>query len=454
MASILIVDDNIDTCKLLNSFLGRKGYEVDTASTGSEGLRKVKENKFDLILCDFRLPDHDGLTMIEQIRSISPLTKIVIITGYSDVGLAVKSIKKGAFEYVTKPIIPDEILNTISNALKSNVVITTSDKPQKEDLKPKKDNFVIGTGENAKHISKLTKLVSPTNMTVMIIGESGTGKEVTAQRIHNESKRNKEPFISLDCGALPNELASSELFGHKKGAFTGALNDKKGVFELANKGTLFLDEIGNLNYENQIKLLRVLQERKIKPLGSEKDKNVDVRIVVATNEDLKIKADRGEFREDLYFRLNEFRIDLFPLRNRKSDIKEFANFFLKKANSELDKNVKSVSKEVLSIFKDYGFPGNIRELQNIMKRAVLICDNTSIEKDHIPTEICFPQPNTDDFVRSGTECSLKEIVEQAERKAIIAALLKAKYNKSKAAKMLEIDRKTLYNKIDQYELDC
>lgn len=453
MGNILIIDDNVDTCELLNAFLSRKNYQVDTATSGSEGLKKVKKDRFDLILCDFRLPDYDGLEMIEQIKSLSPNTRIVIITGYSDVGLAVKSIKKGAFEYVTKPIIPDEILLTISNALSEKSKKEPQETKSRTSVASKKETFVKGSGENSQHISKLTKLVSPTNMTVMIIGESGTGKEVTAKLIHSESKRHDKPFVSLDCGALPNELASSELFGHKKGAFTGALNDKKGVFELANSGTLFLDEIGNLNYENQVKLLRVLQERTIKPLGSEKDKKVDVRIVVATNEDLKIKANRGEFREDLYFRLNEFRIDLFPLRNRKSDIKEFATYFLKSSNLELEKDIKEVSKEVLSIFKDYSFPGNIRELQNIIKRSVLLCEGSSIEKDHIPTEICFPQLAVPDLSPISDNCSLKEVVEQAERKAIQGALLKAKYNKSKAAKLLEIDRKTLYNKIDLYSLD-
>lgn len=452
MENILIIDDNIDTCELLKAFLSRKSYNVSTAVSGSEGLKKIKEDRFDLVLCDFRLPDYDGLEMIEQIKSLSPTTKIVIITGYSDVGLAVKSIKKGAFEYVTKPIIPDEILLTISNALSAKVKVL-QEVDNKANESSKKETFVKGSGDNAKHIHKLTKLVSPTKMTVMIIGESGTGKEVTAKLIHSRSKRSDKPFVSLDCGALPSELASSELFGHKKGAFTGAFNDKKGVFELANKGTLFLDEIGNLNYENQVKLLRVLQERTIKPLGAEKEKKVNVRIVVATNEDLKIKANRGEFREDLYFRLNEFRIDLFPLRKRKSDIKEFVTFFLAKANKELDKNVKNVSKEVLTILKDYLFPGNIRELQNIIKRAVLISDGKTIEKDNLPPEICYPQTTEEEFSSTSDGISLKEVVEQAERKAIISALIKAKYNKSKAAKMLEIDRKTLYNKIDQYSLD-
>jgi two-component system response regulator HydG len=452
MEKILIIDDNVDTCELLNAFLARKNYEVATATSGGEGLKKIEKGEYDLVLCDFRLPDYDGLSMIEQIKSISPQTKIVIITGYSDVGLAVKSIKKGAFEYVTKPIIPDEILLTISNALSAK--ISKAKTQESKSAQPLvNEEFVKGNGENAKQINKLTKLVSPTNMTVMVIGESGTGKEVTAKSIHRQSKRGRHPFVSLDCGALPNELASSELFGYKKGAFTGALNDKKGVFELANKGTLFLDEIGNLNYENQVKLLRVLQERKIKPLGGEKEKKVDVRIVVASNEDLKIKASRGEFREDLYFRLNEFRIDLYPLRERKSDIKEFVEFFLNKANRELGKTVKGVSKEVSTILKDYPFPGNIRELQNIIKRAVLICQGDYLEKEHLPAEICYPQPLSEGVAQVSDNLPLKKVVEQAERKAIIAALLKAKYNKSKAAKLLEIDRKTLYNKIDQYSLD-
>ncbi len=458
MSKILVIDDNVDTCKLLRTYLTRKGFEVDSALTGKEGLNQLKEKQHEVILCDYRLPDMNGLAMIDKIKEINSESKIIIITGYSDVNLAVKSIKKGAYEYVTKPIMPDEILAMINKSLKHTNVIT-KDKKKNETSEKKiksKAEFVKGSGLKSKQINKLIKLVSPTKMTVMLIGESGTGKEVTAKQIHRKSKRKNESFVAVDCGAIPKELAGSELFGHKKGAFTGALNDKKGVFELANKGTLFLDEIGNLSYDNQIKLLRVIQERTVKPIGSEKEIKVDVRIIVATNDDLKQKVNSNKFREDLYFRVNEFRIDLLPLRERKAELTDFIQFFLENSNQELDKNITSVDKKVIEILNSYSFPGNIRELRNMIKRAVLMCEGEILKSENFPPEIqnsTFLENNEADDLEMGDISDLKTIVEIAEKNAILSALLKANYNKSKAAKILGVDRKTLYNKISQYEIE-
>ena len=293
-------------------------------------------------------------------------------------------------------------------------------------------------------------------MTVMIIGESGTGKEVTAKGIHTASDRAGKKFIPVDCGAIPKELAGSELFGHVKGSFTGALTDKIGHFEAADGGTLFLDEIGNLSYDNQIKLLRVLQERKVRKIGATEEKDIDVRILVATNEDLKQMVAKGTFREDLYYRLNEFKIELSPLRERKSDIVEFANFMLAKSTNELNKEVTEFSEGVIQTFKDYPWPGNLREMQNVVKRSVLLTTSTIVETDHIPEEIKSP-----DFYAhfSGTSDEepeindLKRVAEEAEKRAILRVLGKTGFNKSKTAKILNVDRKTLYNKITAYGIE-
>lgn len=470
MTKALIIDDNLDTCKLLTSFLSRKNFDTDHAINGYDGLKKVVSFRPEIVLCDFRLPDRDGLEMIREIKKIDPSVSIIIITGYADVQLAVKAIKIGAFEYVTKPIFPEEILMNINQALKAKALKqeqltapssgSSEIKKETKTVSPTSNKSIVkGNSQQSKQLFKLIDLVSPTDMTVMVLGESGTGKEVTAQEIHRRSKRKDKPFVAVDCGALPKEIAGSELFGHKKGAFTGALKDKKGYFELANGGTLFLDEIGNLSYENQIKLLRVLQERKVRKLGDEKDIDVNVRIVVATNEALKDNVVQGKFREDLYYRLNEFKIELEPLRNRTKDVADFIDYFIEKANRELEKDIKGVSAEVLKTFQAYHWPGNIRELGNIIKRAVLLCQEDKIKEHHIPQEVLNPKLFLQvDDIQSGNRgtielTDLKSIVEEAERKAIGEALKRTSFNKTKCAELLGVDRKTLYNKIKAYSLE-
>ena len=337
MKKILIIDDDREICLLLRKYLTKKGFETHEALSGKEAEKWLKKQEVDLILCDFKLPDYNGLEMLEKIKIIRPAAKVIIITGYSDVRIAVEALKKGAFEYVTKPLYPDEIMLTIINALETEhkQAAPVPKKPSRPEAS--KTDFISGKSLSAQKVNKHIELIAPTDMSVIILGETGTGKEYVARAIHQKSARSGAPFIAVDCGALPKDLAGSELFGHVKGAFTGALRDKKGCFELANEGTLFLDEIGNLSYENQIKLLRVLQERKVKPLGGSQERKVDVRIIVATNEDLKTAVRKGEFREDIYHRLNEFKIELSPLRERKEDIEVFALHFLKLANEQLRK---------------------------------------------------------------------------------------------------------------------
>lgn len=448
---ILIVDDDQDIRLLLNKFLSKNGYDTKTASDGASAIETLKSYKCDLVLCDFKLPDLNGLELIQKIKVINPGTALLVITGYSDVKVAVKAIKLGAYDYVTKPLYPDEILITIENALKNK----DQQSQAKKDSKPKK--FVIGESPQAIQVMKHIRLIAPTDMSVIIQGETGTGKEFVANEIHNHSKRKDAPFVAIDCGALPKDLAGSELFGHVKGAFTGALNDKEGSFESANGGTLFLDEIGNLSYENQVKLLRVIQERRIKKIGGTKDIPIDVRLIVATNENLADAVKNGDFREDLFHRFNEFSIHLSPLRERNTDIKIFARFFLDNANRELNKEVKDFEPEVLGKMKDYYWHGNLRELYNVVKRSVLLAQTDMITLECLPEEIKSPvyfEHNEPHYATTKEEpANLKSVSKIAERDAIISVLEKTGYNKTKAADVLNIDRKTLYNKMKSYNID-
>ncbi|MTI21334.1 sigma-54-dependent Fis family transcriptional regulator [Fulvivirga sp. RKSG066] len=463
MNKVLIIDDDKDICLLLQKFLSKKGYDATFEITGEEGIKALKKDHYDLVISDYRLPDDDGISILKKIKIINPESAVIIITGYSDVRTAVETLKHGAYDYVTKPLYPDEILVTIEDAIEAK----KNQKKQRESIskgkkrpKTNKKTFIVGKSSQSATVQKHIDLIAPTDMSVIISGETGSGKEFVANEIHNKSKRKDQPFVAIDCGALPKELAGSELFGHMKGAFTGALADKKGSFELADGGTLFLDEIGNLTYENQIKLLRVLQERKIKRLGGVKDIDIDVRVIAASNEDLKDMVKKGSFREDIYHRLNEFRVELSPLRERKSDIMVFANHFLQIANDQLDKNVEGFDEQVEDKLKNYYWHGNLRELQNVIKRAVLLTNGDKVEMESLPSEIISPDYLSGSF-DSGTSNSdkpqdltnLKAVSESAERTAIINVLEKTGYNKTKAAEVLNIDRKTLYNKLKAYDIN-
>ena len=461
--TILIIDDDVDICTLLKHFLERKGFHVITAFNGKDGIKAVEKNQIDLVVTDFRLPDYDGFEIIEKVKALYENLPIIVITGYSDVNQAVKVIRQGAYEYVTKPISPEEILQLIDDALEVSPTKNTI-KGQKENLTSMSSastqvtDFLIGSSENSRKINEVIKLVAPTDMTVIILGETGTGKEVAARMIHNSSPRKDQPFVPVDCGALPQELAASELFGHVKGAFTGATSDKIGSFELANGGTLFLDEIGNLSYENQVKLLRVLQERVIRKVGSEKDQAIDVRILVATNNDLLKAIEQGRFRTDIYYRINEVKIHLLPLREKKEELDEFIDYFIEKANRDLKKSVVSLSSEARNKIHQYPWPGNLRELENAIKHALLFTDSNKITAVSLPEEVLHPSPTIMEKLNgfsqhSSTSYLLKEATEKAEKEVIIKALEAVRNNKSKAAELLGIDRKTLYNKLNLYGLD-
>ncbi len=453
---ILIVDDDQDICALLKRFLSRHDYEADTCQRGEDCLQKLTKEKFDLVLSDFRLPDIEGLELLKSIKAIDVSIPVIIITGYSDVKVAVTAIKLGAYDYVTKPIYPEEILNTIKSALaaKANPTAAPASPVKKsaiEAAKAGKSTYVIGDSPQARKVYQEIELIAPTNMSVIINGETGTGKEYVANEIHLKSKRSGAAFVAIDCGALPKDLASSELFGHEKGSFTGAVKDKEGSFEMANGGTLFLDEIGNLSYDIQVKLLRVLQEKKIRRVGGVKDIQADVRILAATNEDLKAAVKEGKFREDLYHRLNEFSIEVSPLRRRKDDIWSFAHHFLRLSNEELEKSVLSFNDEAREALLRYPWSGNLRELKNAVKRSVLLCQGEQIELAHMPPDVVHYDHNAADHHRD-LGGDLKGAAIEAERDAILKALDECRGNKSKAAKLLNIDRKTLYNKLKSYSI--
>jgi len=462
MHKLLIIDDDKDICLVLSKFLTKNNYNVDVAHKGEDGLQLLRSTQYSVILCDYRLPDHTGVEMLRKIKLLQPSAAVIIITGYSDVRIAVETFRYGASDYVTKPLYPDELLVTIKETIAKNEKrnLVENSTPE-EKTKAKKstqgpNNYIVGKSIQSQTVQKYIELIAPAEMSVIIHGETGTGKEFVAQAIHQFSKRSDHLFIAIDCGALPKELAGSELFGHVKGAFTGAVNDKPGSFEIADGGTIFLDEIGNLSYENQVKLLRVIQERRIKRIGATKDIAIDVRIIAATNEDLIKSVKEGRFREDLYHRLNEFKIQLSPLRERKDDIMVFAAYFLEKANQSLHKNVKSFSPSVLDQLTNYYWHGNLRELNNVVKRSVLLTTGESVEPDSLPQEII--QANTSN-VTAGALVEdnvglLKSIAGSAERQVIIEVLEKVNYNKSKAAELLKIDRKTLYNKLKLYSINA
>ena len=458
MSKLLIIDDDQDICLLLSKFLDKKGFKTSVANKGDEAVERLKKESFDLVLLDYKLPDTNGLDMLQRIKILNPETIVIIITGYSDMKTAISTLKNGAYDYVTKPLYPDEILMTINNALETRKSHTPGQRKAATQAGKDQKTYISGQSRAAELVEKHINLIAPTDMSVIIMGETGTGKEFVANAIHKKSERKDKPFVAIDCGALPKDLAGSELFGHVKGAFTGALNDKTGSFELANGGTLFLDEIGNLSYENQIRLLRVLQERRIKKLGGTKDIAIDVRVIAATNEDLKEAVRAGDFREDIYHRLNEFKIELSPLRERKGDIMLFAKHFMSIANLQLKKNVVEIEAEVQEKLMNYFWHGNLRELQNVMKRAVLLAETGHITMTCLPKEIISPdyfapsQSATHQTSPSHDTANLKAIADNAEKHAILNVLEKTGYNKTRAAQVLNIDRKTLYNKLKAYDI--
>ncbi len=454
MANILLVEDDTTFAAILENFLKKKGFEVVVKYSVKSGIEALKNETFHLILLDYRLGDGIGLDVLEAMRKQGDLIPSIIMTSFNDVRTAVKAIRQGVFDYITKPVNPDELLMVVNQALEGKSTEKQYAVSQDEGSQGAIDkaDFVRGSSQAAQKLHDYIGLVAPTDMSVLIRGESGTGKEYVARSIHRMSTRADKPFVSIDCGTLSKELASSELFGHIKGSFTGALNDKTGQFVEASGGTLFLDEIGNLSYDVQVKLLRALQEKVIQPVGANKTISVDVRVIAATNEEL---LGTGKFREDLYHRINEFEIIVPNLRDRRADFQEFVDFFVEKANQELGRSVTELSNEVEEIFNTYDWPGNLRELKNVIKRMVLLSPGTTAEISALPEEMVYAIKNQHvaEPVPSADNPDLRMHSEAHERKLILDVLQKAKYNKSKAAQMLNIDRKTLYNKMEKYGIE-
>lgn len=443
MASILIVEDDLTFAVLLKTWLGKQGFLTATAGDLPQARKLLERETYDLVLSDLRLPGGDGLSLLEWMQKRNLSTPFMVMTSYADVQNAVNAMKQGAYDYIAKPVQPDLLLGKIQEALSAS----GPRQPQgTESAAPQATDFLEGKSEAARQLYHYVELVAPTPMSVLINGASGTGKEYVAHRIHQLSKRADKPFVAIDCGAMLKELAASEFFGHVKGSFTGAVSDKTGAFVEASGGTLFLDEVGNLSYDVQVQLLRAIQERKIRPVGSNQEINVDVRLICATNENLPQAIAEGKFREDLYHRLNEFTLYMPDLKDRGEDILLFANFFLDQANRELERRIVGFDAAASEALLNYSWPGNLRELKNVVKRATLLSQDTLIRRSDLKGFNTTPRPDAP----SASPLPLHD--KNTEKERIRQVLESTNGNKAKAARLLGIDRKTLYNKIRLYDI--
>lgn len=457
MQHILIVEDDIAFGTMLQTWLRRKGFEVEKATSVGAAVKLLTETfgkEVDLVLSDLRLPDHDGLRLLAWMHEHDINAPFIVMTNYAEVQNAVLAMKSGAADYIAKPVQPDILLQKIKDAIEQNAQqsnattqnSTTQNAPTAHNSKFKTQSaklttprHIEGKSEASRQLYSYVELVAPTPMSVLILGASGTGKEYVAHRIHDLSARADRPFFALDCGAIPRDVAASEFFGHKKGAFTGADTDKRGAFEMANGGTLFLDEVGNLSYEVQVQLLRALQERRIRPVGGTQEIPIDIRLVCATNENLEEAVGEGRFREDLYHRINEFTIYMPKLSERGSDLFLFADLFIRHANEELNRTVEGFDSAAAELLASHSWPGNLRELNNVVKRAVLLTRGNKITTAELTQ--AMGQIRTDNVLQLHDE--------DTERQRIITALQQTNGNKAKAARLLGVDRKTIYNKIEK-----
>ncbi|WP_019538051.1 sigma-54-dependent transcriptional regulator [Proteiniphilum acetatigenes] len=446
---ILIVEDDRSFGAMLQKWFERNGFSATLCSgmvAAQEALSQTEP--YQVVLSDLRLPDGDGIMLLNWLNEMRMSIPVIIMTGYGEIQTAVSAIKLGAFDFLEKPINPDILTKKIETAFDAGQEESSPPLKQQTEKRSYKENkeFVEGRSPLSTQMYTHIDLVAPTQMAVMIIGESGTGKEHVARLIHTRSNRANGPFIAVDCGSLSIELAPSELFGHKKGSFTSAIEDKTGFFREAHGGTLFLDEVGNLPYGVQMQLLRTLQEKKVRPVGISTDLNVDVRIITATNENLEKAIDKGNFREDLYHRLNEFMIRVPSLRECAEDIPSYADHFREEANKELGREVADISPDALVVLKNYNWPGNLRELRNVIRRAVLFTRGDSITVDSLPV---LTTKKEESLPKAAISLSIEP---EEEREKILRALEQVKGNKTKAAILLQIDRKTLYNKMHQYNI--
>ena len=459
MEKILVVDDEENIREGLKTVLETEGYSVDTVKDGNEAIDKINTNVFDLVILDLKMPNLDGYEFLNIVSKTDPYLPIIILTGHGSLQEAVELTKRGAFDYFLKPPDIDRLLTSIVKALELRKQLLEKGKEKATQPFEALDN-IIGESEEIKSIKTIVRKVASTDATVLITGESCTGKELIANAIHSLSNRRKGPFIKVNCGSIPETLLEAELFGHEKGAFTGAINRRKGRFELAHKGTIFLDEIGEISPKLQVALLRVLQDKEFQRVGGEETIKVDVRIITATNKNLEEEVKKGNFREDLFYRINIISIHVPPLRQRKTDIPILANFFLKKYTETHNKNIEGISEELMNLLLEYSWPGNVRELQNFMESSVIMCSENILTVSSIPpnyqTKLLQPKVNLPQTHNKELDnekviyIKLGATLKETEKKVIEKTLEAAEHNKSKAARILGITRKTLIMKMREY----
>ncbi|MEM7828254.1 MAG: sigma-54 dependent transcriptional regulator, partial [Candidatus Aenigmatarchaeota archaeon] len=445
---ILIVDDEEDTLDACCLVLGKLGMQVQTANNANQALRLIRENSFDIVIADIKMPGMDGIELLRNLKKIDPLTRVIMITGYATIESAVESMKAGAFDYISKPFTTEQLRAAVKRALE-NLDLITENRELRERLRGfEREPVFIAVSEPMKRIQELIKKVAETDSTVLILGETGTGKDLVAKQIHRMSKRSGEPFITVNCAAIPATLLESELFGHEKGAFTGANRKKKGLFELADGGTIFLDEIGDLNIDLQGKLLRAIEEKAIMPLGSERKIHVDVRIIAATNRNLAEAIKQSKFREDLYYRLNVFPIFIPPLRERRDDILPLAAHFLEKYSRKHGKQISGFKKEAQQVLLSYSWPGNVRELENFVERAVILEESETISPESLGDLSKYTTSYNPSFPLSYRERDMEEwpSLDHVEKTYILEVLKATKWNRKKASRILGVSTVTLWRK--------
>ncbi|MEE8398492.1 MAG: sigma-54 dependent transcriptional regulator [Desulfobacterales bacterium] len=456
MKRLLVIDDDPDHIEVMLTVLKGKGYDVTTAPGGLAGIKAMDNDAYDLVLTDLMMPDIGGIDVLNHAVTRLPDAKCIIFTGQGTIRSSVEAMKKGAFDYITKPVTASEVLLVIDKALQFKGLEEENERLRRELRANYRHERIIGTSKPIQKIFNLIEKVADTDITVLITGASGTGKELIARAIHYDSNRNDKPMVVINCGAIPEALLESELFGHEKGSYTGAYKSRSGRFEMANGGTIFLDEIGEMSPSLQVKLLRVLQDQKFEKVGGTKTIHVDVRIIAATNKNLTVAINNGTFREDLYYRLNVIPIKVPSLRQRRSDIPLLINFFLDKFQTSGEHQIAGLSPEAMETMLDYEWPGNIRELENVVKRLTILCENQIVEcedlVDHIrPDRLSHKQAEPDLLAAEGA--SLDKAVKDYERKLIVGALEKSNGVKSKAARLLNIKRTTLVEKIKKQNIE-
>jgi len=452
MEKILIVDDDLEILEIIAEVLKEGGYAVDTASSGTGAIKHIDDEFYDLVVTDLKMPEVDGMMVLRHVVDRSPDTICVILTGYGTIDSAVEAIKTGAFDYITKPVKPGEILIVVEKALRYKHLERENILLRRQLRKKYRFENFVGDSEPIQKVFELIEKVGDTDSTVLITGESGTGKELIAKAIHYNSHRRDNLMVVINCGAIPEELLESELFGHEKGAFTGAHKSRIGRFELADGGTIFLDEIGDMSPNLQIKLLRVIQEQKFERVGSTRTIQTDIRIIAATNQDLISAANKGTFREDLYYRLNVIPMKVPPLRERRSDIPLLVDFFLKKFNEEKRKHVKGFASETMDALIQYDWPGNVRELENLVERVVILTNTDEIGLDDLPESVIGDARAIESVETTIPKHGFGNAVEEYEKKLILKALDETNWVKAKAAKLLNMNRTTLIEKIKKKKL--